>query len=323
VTRVQVTTFGEALFRLSTHAGDRLERATELAFHLGGSELNIAANLASLGVHSRWVSCLPDGATGELMRARLEHLGIDLGHCQVIPGGRPGWYLMDAGSAPRPDVVLGRFASSLQELKSFRLNWDQILQGTALFHTSGITAGLSTALTQEVERAMTAARARGLLVSYDFNLRRNIWSEDDFVSRQKPLLPLIDILFCSEQELSLFFGRPVGGEDFSSVFAASKLQLIVLTERREDSSCYGVRVVTPKGTFHSRMHAFEQLDRIGVGDSMAAGFVARYLETKDPASSAEWAAAAGALKYSIKGDMALLKRTELERLVGGSKGIVR
>lgn len=314
---MKVLTFGEALFRLSTLKGERLSGADTLNFFLGGTELNIAANLTSLGVPSGWISCLPDGMTGELIREKLNHLGVDISLCKTISGGRAGWYLVESGSSPRPDVVYNRYASSLQDLKSFELDWKEALEGVALFHTSGITAGLSTYLTEEIEKAMTLARKNKILVSYDFNYRKNIWTIEESIKRQAPLIPLVDILFCAQSDLELFFKE-------SDVFSGTNLKYIVMSVRSQDESEYALQVITKNKIIKSTSYKIQNVDRIGVGDSMAGGFIAGLLKTNDLEVATEWGALSGAMKYGIHGDMALLKEKEItDILSGGVKGIIR
>ncbi len=318
---MKVLTFGEALFRLSTERGERFPLADKMDFHLGGTELNIAANLRSLGVKTEWVSCLPGGRTGELMRERIESLGIDISNVPTIANGRPGWYLMESGASPRPDVVLGRFASSLADQTSFPFDWKKILDGSNLFHTSGVTAGLSETMTNEVKKAMEVARSKKIPVSYDFNYRKHLWTVEESVKRQKTLLPFINILFCSLSDIELFFGK-----DFkiSSIFEQYPVELLILTERNVDETTYGIKVVTKNETISSLNHRVHLVDRIGIGDSMASGFLASWLSDKNVARAAEWGALAGAMKYGIKGDMALLRPAEIEGVLSqGYKGISR
>lgn len=320
---MSILTFGESLFRLSTIKGERLRSASSLNFHLGGTELNIAANLASLGVEAAWVSLLPDGLTGELIKEKIQSLGVKA-HTKTIPSGRPGWYLHEAGSAPRADVVYHRSASSLAEVKAFDFDWKNLLEGKKVFHTSGVTCGLSDDLKSEIEKTMMAAREKKILVSYDFNYRKNIWSIEDFCQKQKSLLPLIDILFCSESDLHLFFGKDIKSEDYSPIFQNSGVKYLVINQRSADESQYAIKVVSKDQVKISKSYQFQSLDRIGVGDSMAAGFLASYLENQDLAQAVEWASAAGVLKYGILGDMACLRRREIEELIqNGSKGIIR
>jgi 2-dehydro-3-deoxygluconokinase len=318
---MKVLTFGEAIFRLSTERGERFPLADQMDFYLGGTELNIAANLKSLGIETEWVSCLPGGKTGELMRERIVSLGIDISHVPTIANGRPGWYLMESGAAPRPDVVLGRFASSLADQNSFPFDWKKILVGANILHTSGVAAGLSESMTLEVKKAMETARSLKIPVSYDFNYRKHLWTTEESIRRQKDLFPFINLLFCSMSDLELFFGKDV---QLKKVFEQYPLEMIVLTERNADETTYGIKVFTKTASHSSQQHRIHLIDRIGIGDSMAAGFLASWLMDRDINKAAEWGAIAGAMKYGIKGDMALLRHSEIEIVLAlGYKGISR
>lgn len=321
---MNVLTFGEALFRLSSIKGERLSSSNQINFYLGGSELNIAANLNSLGIKASWISALPDRMTGELMKDKIQDFGVETGFCEIIENGRPGWYLMETGASPRPDIVLNRYASSLSEMTQFNFKWDEALKNQKIFHTSGITAGLSVNLTEEVKNAMTLARQKNILVSYDFNYRKNIWSIEEFTKRQKDLLPLIDILFCAESDLELFFKKKIDDRDYSKIFAGRNLKYLVINQRAADESEYGINVITPDQVYKSKVHKVQHIDRIGVGDSMAAGFMAGFLKSQDLQTACEWGSLAGAMKYGIKGDMALLASLEIEALLqSNSRSIIR
>lgn len=256
--------------------------------------------------------------TGDLIREKISSLKVDTSFCETISDGKAGWYLVESGAEPRPDVVLNRNASSIAQVEAFNFDWKKILQSTEVFHTSGITAGLSSALTSEVKKAMGAARTNNTLVSYDFNYRKNIWSIDESIKRQSPLLPLVNILFCAQSDIDLFFKT----EDPFHV--CPDLKYIVMSSRSADESEYCIKVITKEVTYHSQSYKIQNIDRIGVGDSMSAGFFAGLLKKKDLKIATEWAALAGAMKYGIKGDMALLKESELTAVLqNGVRGIIR
>src|SRR3989449_7274962 len=52
----------------------------------------------------------------------------------------------------------------------------------------------------------------------------------------------------------------------------------------------------------SRRHCVEVVDRVGGGDSFAAGLIARLLGGDPPAGALEFAVAASALKLTVPGD---------------------
>ncbi len=209
----------------------------------------------------------------------------------------------------------------MQLFPSFPFEWKKILDGADLFHTSGVAAGLSEAMTSEVKKAMETARSKKIPVSYDFNYRKHLWTIEESVKRQTALLPYINILFCSLSDLEIYFGK-----DFkiSKIFEDFPVELLVLTERNADETTYGIKVVTRSETFSSLHHRVHLVDRIGIGDSMASGFLASWIADKNTAKAAEWGALAGAMKYGIKGDMALLRPAEIEGILSqGYKGISR
>jgi 2-dehydro-3-deoxygluconokinase len=316
-----LVTFGESLFRSVTARGERLANASQLGFYLGGTELNVAANLQALGVSTKWVSCLPQGLTGELIRDRVNALGVDTSGCKYASGTRVGWYLMEAGAAPRPDVVYHRNASAMAGETEFAFDWPSILSGARVFHTSGIACGISKALTQEISRIADECERLDVHFSYDLNFRRNIWSLEESIARQKSLVPRARILFCSDSDLKLFYGDDY---DFKKVFANSKTEILVMSQRSEDQLEYGIEVVTRAGRFTSKRHLVSMIDRVGVGDAAASGFFKVYLTTGDLQVAAETAALCGALKYGITGDMSLVRASEIERILAQPhSGIVR
>lgn len=320
-----LVTFGESLFRSVTHTGERLAQAQDLGFYLGGTELNVAANAAALGIPARWVSALPAGLTGDLIRERVDGLRVDTSFCIRAASARVGWYLMESGASPRPDIVYHRNASAMADETKLSFDWAGALKGASVFHTSGVTCGISQTLTDEITRLADVCEKSGVLFSYDCNLRKNIWSIEESIKRQKPFIAKARILFCSAADLRLFFGEDFETDHFKAVFAASKIDYLVMSQRSDDNREYGIEVVDRQGRKASKRHLVSQVDRIGVGDAATAGFFKVFLaQPKEIAHAADWAAWCGALKYGIKGDMALVQAHEIERILNSPQtGIFR
>lgn len=316
--KVKLVTFGEAIFRFSTERGERLKNARKLDFYLGGSELNVAVNFASLGGLAGWVSVIPEGAAGDLILDRLQDLRIDLSQVHR-KGSGTGFYLVESATAPRPSRVPLRQKSCFSDEIKGLVDWKQALSGAWAFHSSGIAAGVGAR--EELITAMKAAQAQKVLVSYDCNFRRNVWTQEESKAGQKDLIPMADLLFCSLTDLELLFG--VGEAQLEGFVRESELDYLVLS-RRDSHSTYGVDVWTPKGRANSKRYHYEITDAIGVGDSMTAGFFHALSRGFDLQRMTDFAAAAGALKYSVLGDMALLSKDEVEELVSqGPRSMIR
>lgn len=68
----------------------------------------------------------------------------------------------------------------------------------------------------------------------------------------------------------------------------------------------------------SRRYALHIVDRVGGGDSFAAGLIYSLLAGKDDLATIEFAAAVSALKHSIEGDFNLVSLHEVESLAAGN-----
>ena len=72
------------------------------------------------------------------------------------------------------------------------------------------------------------------------------------------------------------------------------------------------------GVFHQSQHyEITVVDRIGGGDSFAAGLIYGLVTGRTPDASLRFAVAASALKHSIPGDFNRVSIAEVDRLVGG------
>jgi 2-dehydro-3-deoxygluconokinase len=83
----------------------------------------------------------------------------------------------------------------------------------------------------------------------------------------------------------------------------------------------GERGAMASDSTHSIRKACEPVEpvgRLGGGDAFSAGFLNAWLDKPDLDRSLSWAMATARLKYSIPGDLPLISRVEVERLVGGN-----
>ena len=74
---------------------------------------------------------------------------------------------------------------------------------------------------------------------------------------------------------------------------------------------------TPRAFHHSQRYVVNLVDRIGGGDSFAAGLIFGLLTNRGSDASLKFAVAASALKQTIPGDFNRVSVPEVERLVAG------
>jgi len=324
-----VITFGEAMIRLAPPGQRRLEQATSLEVTVGGAELNVAAGISRLGLATSWVSCLPDNPLGHMARNAARQFGVDTSHVAWDRSGRMGLYFVEYGASPRPSSVLyDRAGSSFAEMPDGVFDWDAILAGGRLFHTTGITAALGDRTATAVRESLEAARRQGVLVSYDLNYRAKLWSEQRAAAVQEPLMASVDILITTEEDAGRVFG--ITGTDYRDV--ARRLaerfgfRAVTITVRGDHSvlrNSWTAIAYADGQIVDDRTYEIELVDRLGGGDAYAAGFLYGYL-TADVAQGVRYGNAFSALKQTSWGDLNWATLDEVEaQMKGAGTRIVR
>jgi 2-dehydro-3-deoxygluconokinase len=335
----RVVSFGEVMLRLCPPGGRRLAQATSFEVEIGGAEANVAVALAQLGVDSAFVSLVPDGPLGDLVVQRLRGLGVDTTWVSRSDG-RLGLYFLEQGAAQRPSsVVYDRSGSAMAKIAPGTVDWAAALKAADWLHVSGITPALSAGAADAALEAVTAARDAAKRVSVDLNYRAALWRWGKTAGAvMGDLVSAADVLIANEEDADRVFGlRPDaadghGGspvpEAYASVAAAlfqrfASLGTIAFTLRGAISASHntwsGVLFGRDGGPWTAPVYEILPIvDRVGSGDAFAGGLIAALLdEASDPGRAVAFATAAGALKHSVPGDLPIIGRHEVERLVAG------
>ena len=318
-----VVTFGEVMLRLSPPNHLRFEQTTSYDANAGGAEMNVAVACARLGLKSAYVTKLGDNSIGHFIRNQARLHGVDTSHILWDSDHRCGIYFVEFGAAPRTNrVIYDRKQSAISHIKPGEVSWADVLKGTKLFHTSGITPALSDSCAEATEEVLKTANELGVKVSYDVNYRGKLWTPKEANKFTEPVSKYIDILITTEEDTKVVYG--IEGKDYEDV--AQKLsdkfgfEAVVITLRETPSvlrNFWSVFAYSDGKVYRSPKYEVEVIDRLGGGDSCSAGFIYGYLELKDLQKAVEFGSAFSAIKHSIPGDLAYVYRTEVEKLIKG------
>jgi 2-dehydro-3-deoxygluconokinase len=337
-------TFGEVMLRLAAPGSERLLQSSMLEATFGGGEANVAVSLAGFGLPAKFVTTLPDGnplgdAAIQSVRARgVDVSGIGRG------AGRMGVYFLEVGASQRGSrVVYDRAGSAFAQAPSSAYDWDRLLDGAGWFHLTGITPAVSeTAATAALE-AVCHARGRGVTVSCDLNFRKNLWKWGKSACAVMPsFVRATDVLIANEEDIQKALGLKTdvdvesGELDHSSysklaedVFRHySNLKMVAITLRQSKSASHNVwsACLHDGNSFLlSRRYDISPIvDRVGAGDSFAAGLIYGLQAGLGSQGSLEFAVAASCLKHSIPGDFNLVDVCEVKALIAnGGNGRVQ
>ncbi len=324
-----VVTFGEMMLRLSTQRFERLTQSHALDVNYGGSEANVAMALAGFGMPCAHVTRLPKNALGQACAMKLQGHGVLVD--RIIWGdGRLGTYYLETGASPRASkVIYDRANSAFSQLHGDMLNWNEIFSDASWFHFSGITPALSEELESITLQSCREAYERGITVSCDLNVRKNLWSKEKAATVMGKILPYVDILIANEtQAASLFDLSALPSEDdadYSTCVAKQLHELflpktVALTRRRTFSAVetsFEAMLYDGTQTAHSPCYRLQFVDRVGSGDAFSAGLIYALQKQYSLQDAVSFAAAACAMKHSVPGDVLYATVSEVKAIAEG------
>ena len=332
----KAVTFGEIMLRLSPPGFERLFQSPVLSATFGGGEANVAISLAHFGLHSVYVTCLPKHAIGEGAVRTLRAEGVDTSAI-VRSGDRVGIYFAETGASQRASTVIyDRAHSAISEMSADAVDWPRVMQDASWFHVTGITPGLGDCAAAAATAAVSAAKRAGARVSVDLNFRKKLWSEAKAQATMKPLMKDVDVVIANEEDLQAVLGISVVGANVTGGAldvagyrdAAERVSrelgppIVAVTLRESisasDNGWSAVLWDAKSGTFHqSQRYTVRLVDRIGGGDSFAAGLIYGILAGRALDESLRFAVAASALQQTIPGDFNRVSVAEVDALAKG------
>ncbi len=317
-TTYDVVTIGETMLRLTPDHYLRFEQAESLQVHVGGSESNTAVGLARLGKKVAWISRLTDNPFGRKIERAISAHGVDTKNVVWTTKDRVGLYFLEIGTPPRnSQVIYDRSNSAFSRFEPTDLPTDFFVPGKSTWlHITGISLWLGEAIRATIAEAVRRARSAGWLVSFDVNHRTLLCSAKQARSWCSSLFETADLVFLPRRDaISLWQMKP--DETDETVMA----ELIALRAGKTTVMTLGTQGAMASDATHcvlQRIDPVEPIGRLGGGDAFSAGFLCAWIEQQDLVRSLTWATATARLKYSILGDLPLISRTEVERLVDGT-----
>ncbi len=331
-----VVTFGELMLRLTPPGYERFLQSPIFRATFGGAEANVAVSLANFGIESHYVTRLPSHDIGTAAVRALQAEGVRTDY--ILRGGdRIGVYFTEVGASQRPSsVIYDRARSAISEMEPGSVPWTEVLSTASWFHCTGITPALGPKATACTREALECAKALGVPVSIDLNYRRKLWSEVEAQRVIRPLMALIDLVIANEEDIQSVLGLTVPGADVtqgvlhvdgyrdvaervSREFGVSRVAITLRESRSASQNGWSaVLFEATSGVFHQgQRYDVTVIDRLGAGDSFAAGLIYGLITGRPADAALRFAVAASALKHTIPGDFNRTTVAEVDRLAAG------
>jgi len=354
--RHDLVALGEVMLRLDPGEG-RVRTARAFGVWEGGGEYNVARGLRRcFGLRTAIATAFVDNDIGRLLEDLVLQGGVDTSLVRWVPHDgvgrtvRNGLNFTERGFGVRGALgVSDRGNSAASQLAPGEFDWDHLfgVNGVRWLHTGGIFAALSETTPEVIEEALVAARAHGTVVSYDLNYRPSLWKATGGLERAREvnrrLARHVDVMIGNEEDFTACLGLEVEGTDadlreldtaaFRSMIDQAStefpnLKVIATTLRAVSTATindWGAIAWSRETGFveATRRPGLEILDRVGGGDSFAAGLIYGLIELDDLPLATEYGAAHGALAMTTPGDTSTATLAEVEALIRGTSARVQ
>ncbi|MFD0597310.1 PfkB family carbohydrate kinase [Catellatospora coxensis] len=162
-----------------------------------------------------------------------------------------------------------------------------------IVHVTGITCALGDGPYEAVRHAVGHARAAGSLVSLDVNHRSRLWSARRAAAALRPLLPSLDLVVASDDELAVL----TDDADPVAALLAAGVREVVVKHGAGGATSHGEH-----GTLHRPARPVPVVDTVGAGDAFVAGYLSGLLDGADAAARLDRAVTVGAFAVATRGD---------------------
>lgn len=167
---------------------------------------------------------------------------------------------------------------------------EALIRGAKFLHVSGISQAISASACDTVFAAIGIARAAGVKVASDSNLRLKLWPLARARAVIKETVAMCDLFLPSLEDAELFTG--LSGRDAIMDWCLAAGAPIVVLKLGKD----GAIVATPEGRTAVPGRVVDAVDATGAGDCFAGALLARLAAGDTTMDAVRYANAAAALQ---------------------------
>ena len=256
--------------------------ATGFTLTLGSSSAILAHNLSLLGSEVTFSSRIGCDAMGEMCCQRLREAGVEVSRVvKSASGSNTGITLLLPLTTTRRILT---YPGAMFEMGIEDLDLDYLAKARH-FHLSSLF--LHRKLSPHIPELFQEMKRRGLTTSLDTNDD----PEDKWGGVLEDVLPLVDVLLCTEDELA-----KIAKVEAAVERVAAKVPLLVVKRGARGASAYteGHRIDVPS----LRVNV---TDTVGAGDTFDAGFLHQWVRKADLETCVAYGNLTGGLSVTRSG----------------------
>ena len=264
----------------------------------GGAPANVAVGIARLGGQSAFIGRVGDDPFGRFMAKTLADEKVDVKSMRLDPAHRTSTVVVDLDDQGERSFTFMVRPSADLFLESADL---PTFSAGEWLHVCSIALSAEPSRSATFE-AMATIREAGGYVSFDPNIRPDLWPDENALRRcLEQALQSADVVKLSVEELAFLTGNVEVNVGLDALMARCPARLVLVTQGKE-----GV-IAWHDGTVkHYPATPVECVDTTGAGDAFVAGLLFGLAAGQDLTPVIALAQRCGALATTAKGAMTAL-----------------
>ncbi len=270
-----VTCFGEALIDF-LNTGSQPEgpiNIPDFRQFPGGAPANVAVAIGKLGGDARFVGQVGNDTFGHFLKSSLETYHVDTTQILMHESAKTALAFVFLDDQGERSFEFHRDKTADVLLTPFDVK-DQWFMNSDIFHFCSNTL-TDENISNTTLHAIEKAKKQGCLVSFDINLRHNLWpkgkADIETVTR---CFKFVDIIKVSKEELDYL--APQGEQSFVTDAISQGVKLVLITDGGEPIKIIAKGIyseITPPKT--------NVVDTTAAGDAFTGGFLFALAEQSD------------------------------------------
>lgn len=264
---------GEPMQLFMADEPGQLKDIRHFSVSVAGAELNVAIGLQRLGHNVAYYTHLGNDPFGDHIWDHMQQSGIDTSLIREDETRKTGFMLKSKTHQGDPSIFYFRSGSAASAIGPDDIESLDVSGCTSL-HMTGIFPALSPSTAQAARLLMKKARAEGLFISFDPNLRPSLWpSEETMRATINELAFMADLVLPGIGEGEILTGSRDPSK-IAAFYRENGVKTVIIKTGK-----YGAFGENGRETIQVPTYQEDRfVDTVGAGDGFAAGVLSAIYE---------------------------------------------
>ena len=295
--RGKIVLVGEPMGLFMAEAPGELEDVEHFTAAVAGAEYNVAVGLSRLGHTALYCSASATTRSAAAFLKSMAANGVAADLVTVTDTAPTGFMMKGSTAVGDPKIAYFRRGSAASQISTHDI--DKLdLFGCDFLHVTGIFPAVSKSALEAVKRLMARAKALDMFVSFDPNLRPQLWGDEkEMVRTLNALAAEADLVLPGIHEGKILTKKETAAE--IAAFYHDRGVDSVIVKLGADART-GLRAVRAARCRRSRSKRI--VDTVGAGDGFAAGVLSAVAEGLSLSEAARRGTVIGSIQITHRGD---------------------